>query len=245
LVVKAPNYDLGTIVYSTNGYYRCIAYTNVSNIINETASNPAIVSVSPAGIVSVSPFSATVSGGDNVTLTCSAGGGPNNIFTWAHANIGQISDGGRFIIESTSSSTLTITDVIGADFGAYTCQVSNLAGSSSATSEITTSPEGFSAISPVNNITLDRGDDITLNCATTAGPPSNIMYDWYHNATQSVCCPFGQDANITQLVEQRTVSRVGMSSDLELTSVNASHGGTYECILSNDAGSEALSTSVF
>ena len=36
-----------------------------------------------------------------------------------------------------------------------------------------------------------------------------------------------------------------MSSDLELTSINASHGGMYECIISNDAGNEALSTNVF
>ncbi|XP_019861680.1 PREDICTED: hemicentin-1-like, partial [Amphimedon queenslandica] len=193
---KGSTYDLGTIVYTTNGFFRCIAYTNISNIINETASNPAIVSVSPAGSVMIFPFSATVSGGTNVTFTCSAGGGPGNTFAWRH-NANEISDGGRFIIESTSSSTLTVTDVIGADFGTYICQVSNLAGSDTATSRITTSPEGFSTISPVNNITLDRGDDITLNCATTAGPPSNIMYDWYHNATQSVCCPFGQDANIT------------------------------------------------
>ena len=36
-----------------------------------------------------------------------------------------------------------------------------------------------------------------------------------------------------------------MSSDLELTSINASHGGMYECIISNDAGNEALTTNVF
>ncbi|XP_019859986.1 PREDICTED: hemicentin-1-like, partial [Amphimedon queenslandica] len=241
---EGSTYALGTILHSTNGYYRCIAYTNVSNIINETASNPAIVSVNPSGSIMVSVSSATVSGGDNVTFTCTAGGGPGNTFAWRHNAI-AISDGGRFIIESTSFSTLTVTDVIGADFGTYVCEVSNLAGSGTATSRITTSPEGFSTISPVNNITLDRGDDITLNCATTAGPSNSIMYDWLHNATQSVCCPLGQNANITELVQQNTVSRVGMSSDLELTSVNASHGGTYECILSNDAGYEALSTSVF
>uniref|UniRef100_A0A1X7TSP2 Ig-like domain-containing protein n=1 Tax=Amphimedon queenslandica TaxID=400682 RepID=A0A1X7TSP2_AMPQE len=240
---EGSTYALGTIFHSTNGYYRCIAYTSVSNIINETASNPAVVTVD-IGRVIISVSSTTVSGGDNVTFTCSAEGGPDNIFTWTHSIMGQISDGGRFIIESTFFSRLTVTDVIGADFGTYTCMVMNLAGSGNAITEpITTSPEGFSAISPVNNITLDRGNDITLNCTTTAGPINK--YSWFHNATQSVCCPFGQDANITELVEQRTVSRVGMNSDLELTSVNASHGGIYECILSNDAGSEALSTSVF
>ena len=32
-----------SVTFFTNGYYRCIAYTNVSGIINETASNPATV----------------------------------------------------------------------------------------------------------------------------------------------------------------------------------------------------------
>ena len=41
---EGSTYDLGFIFYSTNGFYRCIAYTNVSGVINETASNPAIVS---------------------------------------------------------------------------------------------------------------------------------------------------------------------------------------------------------
>ena len=41
---EGSTYDLGAISYSTNGFYRCIAYTNVSGIINETASNPATVS---------------------------------------------------------------------------------------------------------------------------------------------------------------------------------------------------------
>uniref|UniRef100_A0A1X7T947 Ig-like domain-containing protein n=1 Tax=Amphimedon queenslandica TaxID=400682 RepID=A0A1X7T947_AMPQE len=239
---EGSTYALGTVVHSTNGYYRCVAYTNVSNIINETASNPAVVTVNPLGSVMISVSSATVSGGDNVTFTCTAGGGPGNTFSWLDS-MNVLTDGGRFIIVESSSSTLTITDVIGADFGRYFCQVSNLAGSGTVFTSITTSPEGFSAISPVNNITLDRGDDITLECTTTAGPSNK--YNWFHNATLSVCCPLGQDANITELVEQRTVSRVGMSFDLELTSVNASHGGTYECVLSNDAGYEALSTSVF
>ena len=38
---------------------------------------------------------------------------------------------------------------------------------------------------------------------------------------------------------------VGTESSLVLSSVNASHGGSYECILINKPGFEALSTNVF
>ena len=94
--------------------------------------------MSPSGsIILFLVSSATASGGDNVTFTCIAQGGPGNTFAWRH-NMNAITPGGRFIIESTSSSSmLTVTNVIGGDFGAYICQVSNLAGSGSATSMIT------------------------------------------------------------------------------------------------------------
>ena len=93
--------------------------------------------MTPSGSVLLSPRRTTASGGDNVTFTCNAQGGPGNTFAWRH-NMNAITPGGRFIIESTSSSSmLTVTDVIGGDFGTYICQVSNLAGSGSATSMIT------------------------------------------------------------------------------------------------------------
>ena len=42
---KSYTLDFESVIsYDDNGYYRCIAYTNVSGIINETASDPAIVS---------------------------------------------------------------------------------------------------------------------------------------------------------------------------------------------------------
>ena len=41
---QGSTYDLGTTdAQDTFGYYRCIAYINVSGIINETDSNPAVI----------------------------------------------------------------------------------------------------------------------------------------------------------------------------------------------------------
>ena len=57
------------------------------------------------------------------------------------------------------------------------------------------SPVGFSSISPANNVTLNRGDDITLWCNTTAGPDN--LHNWFHKATEQVCCPNGEDVNVT------------------------------------------------
>ena len=43
-------------------------------------------------------------------------------------------------------------------------------------------------------MTLNRGDDITLTCNTTAGP--NNMFYWLKRGEDQACCPGGQPANI-------------------------------------------------
>ena len=47
------------------------------------------------------------------------------------------------------------------------------------------------------------------------------------------------------MLQENADINVGTESSLDLSSVNASHGGSYECIITNDAGFEALSTNVF
>ena len=48
---------------------------------------------------------------------------------------------------------------------------------------------------PAPNVTLDRGDNVTITCNTTAGP-NNTFY-WLKLGQDKACCPGGQAANIT------------------------------------------------
>ena len=57
--------------------------------------------------------------GDNLTLTCTASGGPSNMFRWVKDGI------------YTDGNTLTISDVAATDGGLYECVVNNTAGDSS------------------------------------------------------------------------------------------------------------------
>ena len=43
------------------------------------------------------------------------------------------------------------------------------------------------------NVTLNRGDDITLTCNTTAGP--NNIFTWVRQGNRA-CCPGGQPATV-------------------------------------------------
>ena len=64
---------------------------------------------------------ATVDHGDTLTLTCTASGGPDNMFHW-------YKDGSY--LEGIADGILNITDVTADDGGLYECIVNNTAGSS-------------------------------------------------------------------------------------------------------------------
>ena len=82
------------------------------------------VAVSPEDSVLAEPTVSNNSLGDNQTFTCSAMGGPGNMFSW-------ISLYDNVTVGNTSSLTVSVegTD----DGGMYRCEVTNLAGNGSDT----------------------------------------------------------------------------------------------------------------
>ena len=72
----------------------------------------------------------TITSGSNVTLNCNAAGNPQPFVHWFQ-NTAQLSSGGRFIVASDGS--LTISNVALRDAGNYSCMATNTLGSASAT----------------------------------------------------------------------------------------------------------------
>ena len=72
------------------------------------------------------------------------------------------------------------------------------------------------------NQTYERGDTATLECISTGGPGN--VYQWQANGSDVI----GENTTI-----------------LTLPNVTASTGGTYSCVVSNDAGNQSASTYLF
>ena len=100
--------------------------------------------VRPSGGVWVSPSTLTASGGDNVSIECTAQGGPDNMLAWKF-NGSVLSNGGRYTVTPFS---LTIAGVVGEDHGLYTCEATNFAGIGNSTSSLT----GYSLLSSIDFI---------------------------------------------------------------------------------------------
>lgn len=79
--------------------------------------------VSPQGGVSIEPAMPTVERGESIILTCTALGGPGNIFSWTQSSTALV---------ISSEAVLTVSISSGGDGGVYRCSVENDAGNGNA-----------------------------------------------------------------------------------------------------------------
>ena len=138
-----------------------------------------INTVSPEGSVSVSPFNMVFNRSDNVTLNCSAQGGPDNTYQWQRNGTD---------LDSETMQTLTLTQINATDGGEYTCVVSNAAGSGSASTLLNVSPE--IVIDPTD-MSARNGTVRMLVCEAEAFPEP--QYQWMRVSGENVV---GVDSSI-------------------------------------------------
>ncbi len=101
---------------------------------------------------------------DNVTLSCSALGGPVLFYRW-QANASYL--------VGENSSTLMLSNVDASDGGDYTCVVFNSAGNTSATTSVFIMP--YFTVQP-DDAGSANGSSISLTCQAEAFPSPS--YEW-------------------------------------------------------------------
>ena len=100
-----------------------------------------------------------------VMLECTTEGGPVNFFQWSF-------NGAELI--SKTSSTLILSNVTAEDGGAYTCTVTNAAGSDTNTTYVFISP--MITMNP-NSVFVENGtSEVTFICNATAFPEP--FFEW-------------------------------------------------------------------
>ena len=122
-----------------------------------------VSTVSPEGSVTVSqPGISNL--GDNVTLSCSARGGPNNSFQWAL-------DGE---IIPVNDSVLHLVNIDASNGGDYTCTVSNAAGGDSAFTTLYVAPY---IVNPLEEeILSSNGSKVNMTCDADGFPAPNVTW---------------------------------------------------------------------
>ena len=111
------------------------------------------------------PENMTLDDSEPVTLTCTTEGGPDNTFQWSF-------NGEE--LDSENSSDLTLLNVAAENGGAYTCNVTNAAGSDTYTTYVFISP--MITMDPDDVTTTMGTDEVSFNCSATAFPEPSFVW---------------------------------------------------------------------
>jgi len=106
----------------------------------------------------------TYSRGDDVTLNCSAIGGPDVFFQWYISNR---------ILQGQNSSVLLLSSVDAGDGGTYSCEASNNAGTDSSDTTVFIAPY---FVDPPMDVDVSNGTFQNLSCVADGFP--NVEYQW-------------------------------------------------------------------
>ena len=154
--------------------------------------------VSPEGSTSIDPDFIIVDNGSDFTFTCSAQGGPNNMFIWTRENgIDNFNISKSFhsfplnvtevldIIANeiiTYGNNLTISSINATqDGGGYDCLVINEAGAEQNTSILYVGPV---ITEQPDDQYVDDGETITLSCRADSFPAPKYQWEMMNRATK-------------------------------------------------------------
>ena len=116
-------------------------------------------------MIGVTP-SNILSRGDNVTLTCSARGGPDNVFQWQKNGAD---------LPGEDQTTLQLTDIDATDGGEYTCVVSNAAGNDSTSVTLYIRP--YIVVNPQPLLLTVEGSSVIFTCEALSFPAPSYQWD--------------------------------------------------------------------
>ena len=149
----ASTLTLNSVTAANAGSYVCI----VSNLLGIATSSPSVLSISPAGspTITLNPSSQTISSGSTIVFKTQSTSALASTYQWYLNGVA---------IAGAASSTLFIPAATSANAGAYSCTVTNAAGSASTL---------LAQLTLLN--TTNPGRLVNLSVLTMDGPGSQML----------------------------------------------------------------------
>ena len=149
----ASTLTLNSVTAANAGSYVCI----VSNLLGIATSSPSVLSISPAGspTITLNPSSQTISSGSTIVFKTQSTSALASTYQWYLNGVA---------IAGATSSTLFIPAATSANAGAYSCTVTNAAGSASTL---------LAQLTLLN--TTNPGRLVNLSVLTMDGPGSQML----------------------------------------------------------------------
>lgn len=215
---------LSNIQTGDAGSYTCA----VTNTIGTVVSSPAVLAViADAPVFTQQPLSDTASISDNVTFECIAEGAEPMTYQWKKAGVPIGGESGS--ATSGNPIQLTLTNVQVGDQGAYTCEVSNAAGTVESAVAVLTIGTAAPTIlvQPATSVSGSSGGSIQLVIEAEGEP--DVTFTWKETGTPVTIG--GDFAQVDDFVlgHQR--------STLTISNLDPADAGSYTCTVTNAAGS--------
>ena len=193
--VDIPGQTMSTIRFneigtSDIGMYRCIASNTIGDQTYNVTSNEALIAISPAGTMSISPQNTEVNYGDQVTFRCQVDGGPNNKFKWYINGTTITNSSNWYIKDGAEYSELTISNISTVEHGGeYKCYAENDAGNEAISTFLYISLRFLTL--PDSIILTSNGSIETLTCIADSFPVPR--YKWVKHAYHQIDADVGED----------------------------------------------------
>lgn len=209
---RTTTVTLANVLGADAGGYSVVLSNATGSVTSQVAS---LTVVDP--LLTSQPVSAAKNAGESVSFTVTASGSAPLNFQWRQ-NGTNLTDSGN--ISGAQTSTLTLTNLVGANAGSYQAVVSNAWGS--VTSQVAT----LSVVDPVITSqpagqSVNAGQNVNLSVTAVGTAP--LLYQWRLNG----------------------VARPGATNaTLALGSVQGSDAGTYTVVVSNSLNAITSSPAV-
>ncbi|KAG8198699.1 hypothetical protein JTE90_023471 [Oedothorax gibbosus] len=209
------------------GFYVCVARGEAGEVRAETQ-----LTVRAPLKVSMFPMVQQVSSGSTATINCSVTGHPISTIQWTKNQV-PVSLSRRVVL--VTRTVLQISAIERDDRGMYQCIAHNDEDSAQGTAQLSISSEPPVLLSKFEELIVKPGESVSLRCSAAGNPLPQIT--WY-----SYDVPV-QDTSRIRVGDY--VSREGsVISFINITRVEATDGGQYECRAVNEYGVDAFSSIV-